>query len=408
LSKVSAKQKHVRIMNQNLIIDAIRRDESATRSELSKLLQLSVPSVCTNADQLVRLGILRETEDGFTGVGRKASRLRLNDNFGYIISVDLSNPCITVGISNLNPIIIQEVKFDIEQYDINQLMELIISKIDELLVKSNVLVNQLRAISISIPGQVDNDLGIVKCGSYLERLGTVNFREPLQNKFGVRVLVQKDINSAVLGEIKFGAAQGHANAVFVSVDVGVGLGIVLGGSLYPGKFHLAGEIEDYIVNAEEENTERPDGLFRSSRLRDFVTIEALVRSVRAELEAGGESRLLKAVNGDIVKVDFNDIIKATLEGDALSVKHVKRCAKIMAAFIANMLFLLDLDTVILGGGFVTLGSAYTDTIRDEVRRLGLGNTAIVDTALKTKAVLIGGIAIGLETMFSELLEEQEA
>jgi len=86
-----AKQKQVRIiMNQNLIIDTNRNHESATRSELSKLLKLSVPSVCANADQLVTLGILKETEDGSTDVGRKASRLRLNDKFGYIISVESS------------------------------------------------------------------------------------------------------------------------------------------------------------------------------------------------------------------------------------------------------------------------------------------------------------------------------
>jgi len=359
-------------------------------------------------DQLVDRGIVRETEDDSTGVGRKASRLRLNEKFGYIISVDLSNPCITVAIADLKPEIIQEVKFDIEQYEISQLMELLMSKIDELLVASSVQLEHLLAISISVPGQVDNELGVVKCGSYLKPLDTVNFREPLHERFGVRVLVQKDINAAVIGEINFGAAQGHDNAVFVSADVGVGLGIMLGGKLYPGSFHAAGEIAGYIMNPEQEAGETVGHQAGSSRLQDLVTVGALVRSIKTELEAGSDSVLLKAVDGDIAKIDFNTIINATLEGDPLSIKHVKRCAKIMAAFTANMLYLLDLDTVILGGGFITLGSAYTDTLREEVKRLGFIKTSIVDTALKTKVVLIGGIAIGLETMFSELLEEQEA
>ncbi|MFF2093285.1 ROK family protein [Paenibacillus sp. NPDC058174] len=396
MAKKSAKQQFVRITNQNLIIDTIRQRESATRSELSKLLNLSVPSVCTNVDQLVTLGIVRETEDASSGVGRKASRLRLNEQFGYIIAVDLSNPCVNVAVANLKPEIVQELKFDIEQYELGQLMELLTGKIEELLASSGISREQLLMISISVPGQVDGESGLVKCGSYLESLGTVNFRESLSERFLTKVLVQKDINAAIIGEMSFGSAQGCSNAVFLSADVGLGLGIVLNGRLYPGSFHASGEIAGYLV-----------GTTAPVRLQDQVSIGALVRDVRAELAAGAASSLQQISASK--PVSFNDIMGAVHAGDELAVRQVKRRAQMLAAVVVNLLQMLDLDTIVLGGGFVSLGPAYTDTLKEEVAALmPSSKAAIVHTALKTKAVLIGGVAIGLETIFTELLEEAES
>ncbi|GGG78277.1 ROK family transcriptional regulator [Paenibacillus radicis (ex Gao et al. 2016)] len=398
MAKKSAKQQFVRITNQNLIIDTIRQRESATRSELSKLLNLSVPSVCTNVDQLVELGIVRETEDASSGVGRKASRLRLNDQFGYIIAVDLSNPCVTVAIANLKPEIVQELKFDIEQYELGQLMELLTGKIEELLTHAGVSREQLLMISISVPGQVDGESGLVKCGSYLESLGTVNFREPLSDRFLTKVLLQKDINAAIIGEMSFGSAQGCSNAVFLSADVGLGLGIVLDGRLYPGSFHASGEIAGYLIRTSDA---------APVRLQDQVSIGALVRDVRAELAAGAASSLHQISASK--PVGFNDIMAAVFAGDDLAVRQVKKRAQMLAAVVVNLLQLLDLDTIVLGGGFVSLGPAYTDTLREEVKALmPFSKAAIVHTALKTKAVLIGGVAIGLEMIFNELLEEAES
>lgn len=396
MSKVSAKQQNVRITNQNLIIDTIRRHDNATRSELSKLLKLSVPSVCTNVDQLVEFGIVRETEDDSTGVGRKASRLRLNTRYGYIISIDLSNPCITVALSDLKPEVISEVKFDLEQFETEQLFSLLQEKIEELLSINELDASRLLVISISVPGRVNNESGIVQCGSYLQELGNVDFRTPLEEKFGAKVQLQKDINAAVIGEISFGAAQGKDNAVFVSADVGVGLGIVLGGKLYSGSSHAAGEIEGYVMSAAEY---APGAAEEKPRLQQWTSVKALVDAVQADIEAGVPC----SING---KVDFNAIIQATQAGDELCVKHVRQAARAIAVFVTNMLYLLDLETVILGGGFVTLGPEYTDTVRAEVQRLRPGTAAnIVNTGLKTKAVLLGGLSIGLENIFRDLLKE---
>ncbi|WP_391573474.1 ROK family protein [Cohnella sp.] len=401
MAKRSADQKLVRMTNQNLILSTIREKESVTRSILSKALQLSVPSVCANVDQLIELGIVRETGEETSSVGRKAKVLKLNPRYGYLISVDLSNPCVTLAMSDLEPVVLQQLKFDLDLYRIEQLMELLLEKIEQLLEQSSISSRQVLAISVSVPGIVDSERGVVECGSYLAPLGSVAFREQLQSRFDVPVLLQKDIDAAIIAERNFGAAKDSANAAFVSADVGIGTGIVLGGALFKGSRYAAGELSRFIMDRQP----LADGL-APALLGDLVSVKALVQSVRAEVELGAASSVLDEAGGDSARIDFNAIIGATMSGDPLCVKHVKESARLMGLAVSNMLLLLDLDCVILGGGFAALGAAYTENLAEEVRKHVPQTPSIRTTELRSKAVVMGGISLALEAVFDELLLEK--
>ncbi len=401
MAKRSADQKLVRMTNQNLILSTIREKESVTRSILSKALQLSVPSVCANVDQLIELGIVRETGEETSSVGRKAKVLKLNPRYGYLISVDLSNPCVTLAMSDLEPVVLQQLKFDLDLYRIEQLMELLLEKIEQLLEQSSISSRQVLAISVSVPGIVDSERGVVECGSYLAPLGSVAFREQLQSRFDVPVLLQKDIDAAIIAERNFGAAKDSANAAFVSADVGIGTGIVLGGALFKGSRYAAGELSRFIMDRQP----LADAL-APALLGDLVSVKALVQSVRAEVELGAASSVLDEAGGDSARIDFNAIIGATMSGDPLCVKHVKESARLMGLAVSNMLLLLDLDCVILGGGFAALGAAYTENLAEEVRKHVPQTPSIRTTELRSKAVVMGGISLALEAVFDELLLEK--
>jgi len=401
MAKRSADQTLVRMTNQNLILSTLREKESATRSALSKTLQLSVPSVCANVDQLIELGIVQETGAETSSVGRKAKLLKLNTRYGYLVSIDLSNPCITLALSDLEPSVVRELKFDLELYRTEQLMELLTEKIGELLEQSGISSGQLLAISVSVPGIVDSAQGIVECGSYLAPLGKVPFRELFQYRFDVPVLLQKDIDAAIIAERNFGAAKDSDNTAFVSADVGVGTGIVLGGALFKGSKYGAGELSRFVMDRQP-----PAVGVAPPLLGDLVSVKALVQAVRGEVELGVKSSVLDEAGGEPDRIDFNAIIRATLAGDPLCVKHVRESARLMGIAVSNMLLLLDLDCIILGGGFATLGEAYTETLTEEVRKHVPSPPSIRTTALRNKAVVMGGISLALDSVFDEMLLEK--
>lgn len=60
---------------------------------------------------------------------------------------------------------------------------------------------------------------------------------PVRETFGVPVGFDTDVNAAMLGEARWGAARGFANAVYLTVGTGIGGGALVAGRLVHGLVH---------------------------------------------------------------------------------------------------------------------------------------------------------------------------
>ncbi len=67
--------------------------------------------------------------------------------------------------------------------------------------------------------------------------GNADIVGPLREALGVPVGFDTDVNSAVLGEARWGAAQGLSTVVYVTIGTGIGGGALIGGQLAHGLVH---------------------------------------------------------------------------------------------------------------------------------------------------------------------------
>src|SRR5438094_969808 len=67
-------------------------------------------------------------------------------------------------------------------------------------------------------------------------------RSGVVRELGTAVVVENDVNLAVLGEHWRGAARGHDTCAFIFVGTGIGAGILIDGALHRGHHFMAGEI----------------------------------------------------------------------------------------------------------------------------------------------------------------------
>lgn len=76
---------------------------------------------------------------------------------------------------------------------------------------------------------------------------------PMQQALGVPVGFDTDVNGAVLGEARWGAAQGFDTAIYVTIGTGIGGGALIGGKLAHGLVHP--EMGHLLVPREPDDLE---------------------------------------------------------------------------------------------------------------------------------------------------------
>ena len=106
------------------------------------------------------------------------------------------------------------------------------------------------AIGISTAGQVDFNRGYIVYGTdNIPGFSDTDMRGIFEEKFGVPVAVDNDVNCAGLGEAHFGAGKGSDYFLCLTYGTGVGGAIYLNGDIFRGDKSAAGEFGHIMTHA---------------------------------------------------------------------------------------------------------------------------------------------------------------
>jgi fructokinase len=95
---------------------------------------------------------------------------------------------------------------------------------------------KLRRIGLGCFGPLDLQRGVITTTPKLDWRG-VPIRAIIENALDARVTIDTDVNAAALAEHRWGAAQGIANFVYLTVGTGIGGGAMVNGRLLHGLAH---------------------------------------------------------------------------------------------------------------------------------------------------------------------------
>jgi glucokinase len=258
----------------------------------------------------------------------------------------------------------------------------------------------LSAIGVSFGGPVDAPRGLVRLSYHVPGWEDIPLRAALQAEFGAPVAVDNDGNVAAFGEWRWGAGQGCASILYVTVSTGIGGGWVLGGAIYGGADGMAGEIGHLCV--------RPGGAPCACGKRGCLEAEAsgraIARIARERLaadSAGGA--LLGALAGDPDggAPTAEQVARAAERGDPLANSVLEQAATALGDGLGAAINLLNPERVIIGGGVTKAGARYWQTVRNAARaqalplmRVDIQSAAFTDDApLWGAAALAEGLAV---------------
>lgn len=233
-------QKQIKEINKANILNAFREKKTLQKSELKKMLGISITTVTNYVNELIKEGYIKELGIAKSTGGRKPKILEFNEDSKYSIGVDISPHNVRFIITNLSSEIIDKGEFIVEK---NQRFEDILDKlmkyINRLLKKNDINKNKCLGIGLSLPGIVDESNLILKNAP---NLAAHNFDlKPFEEEIGLNVYIENEANSAVFAEMILGSAKEYQNAVYVSITDGVGCGIMIANKIYKSVFKKAGE-----------------------------------------------------------------------------------------------------------------------------------------------------------------------
>lgn len=230
--------------------------------------------------------------------------------------------------------------------------------------KAGCSLEDMSGLGVGVPGAVARDRGVVT------RAVNLGWREVplvtlLESRHRVPVTLANDVQVAIEGEHRFGAAQGARQAVGIWVGTGIGGGLIQQGRLHTGASGAAGEIGHMVV----ASTSEPCGCGRIGCVEALASRTAVERHIRALMAAGRTSAIprLLAEKGR-TRITAGIIRKALLEGDAVAQEAMAEAQIHLGTLVTNILNLLDPEVVVIGGGLVQkLGESFVAPVRERAR-----------------------------------------
>ncbi|MFI6264665.1 ROK family protein [Micromonospora sp. NPDC051006] len=215
----------------------------------------------------------------------------------------------------------------------------------------------LAGAALAVPGLVD-DAGMVRLAPNLGWRdvpvpAVLAGHPPLTEQVdGVPPLVvDNEANLAALGELHAGPA-GPASFLHISGEVGIGAGIVLDGALFRGARGWSGEIGHIPIRPEG----RPCRCGGRGCLEQYAGQEAILAAAGlagADLPADTAATRLAELAG---------------AGAEHALRALDEAGAALGVAVASVVNLLDLDTVVLGGGYAPLTPWLQSPVLAEISR----------------------------------------
>jgi glucokinase len=194
---------------------------------------------------------------------------------------------------------------------------------------------------------------------------------------GVPVRLGGDGVCMALGEHWLGAGRGARFMLGMVVSTGVGGGLILDGVPYTGRTGNAGHVGHVVV----EQDGRPCACGGRGCVETVASGPWMVRWARDNgwsAPSGAGAR---------------DLAAAAAAGDALAVRAFRRGATALAAMIASVGAVCDLDLVVIGGGVAKSGAVLFDPLRAALADYAgldfLAGLRVLPAALGGEAGLVG-------------------
>ncbi|MEM5520827.1 ROK family protein [Sulfitobacter sp. AS59] len=386
------------------VFEQVRAAGHMPRMDVARTLDISPGSVTTITSDLITRGLLQEVEDNQRGPsrGRPPIALRVAPCSRFVIGMKLSDERHTAILLDLAGTVIAEAHLAsgaLRQTTTEVLAE-VSTLIRKLLQKAGQTHDSISAIGIGLPGIVDAQTGIVQWSPVLTDTN-IPLREKLAQELDLPVSLDNDTNLLTLAELWFGAGRGTSNFVVVTIERGVGMGLVLNNRLFRGALGPGMELGHTKVQLD-------GALCRCGQrgcLEAYVADYALVREAGTALDSDP-----RASSSAVTMIET--LYEEANAGNEAALAIFRRAGRFLSVGLANIVQLFDPERIILSGERMRYDYLTTDDMLAEMNSMilpaGRTPTPVDIHAWSGSVWAKGAAALALSEVTDALLGENAA
>lgn len=322
-------QQKIKVTNQQLILDFIHRTKEISRAEIAEKLGLNKATVSSQVTELLDKELLIETRIGASSGGRRPIMLRINAQAGLVIGIEVAINKAICLVTDLDGAIIHEKIWRIDTTDAEFFLETLLTHVHMLIKELPQTTYGVIGIGFAVPGILDNDGHLLLAPNL--KWKNIALQAFLRARFTIPVFVLNEANAGAYNERKVGVAINSHNFAYISIDSGIGVGIMLHDELYVGDSGFAGEDGHMIISADGRGCLCGNhGCWETYASGYAITLEAAARHLPQ---------------------DVDSLYTLALEGNVQAIACFEAVGRYIGIGLSNIAKTLNPEMLVIGGVF---------------------------------------------------------
>jgi len=346
-------------INQFNILNTIRRAGLISRVEIAEVTGQSRAAVTNITARLLKEKVIVEKETKTSSSrGRRRVLLALNPTAAYVVGVKLSAFQVSFAVTNMQADVLSSliVPVRIGKKSVEFVADLIEEGIRHCVSEAMISMVKVSGIGIGIPGLVNSEKGITYW-SALYKKGNTTLRNLIQKRLNIQTYIENDANTVTLAQQWFGEGRGVDNFLMVTVEHGVGMGIVVNGQIYRGVKGIGAEFGHLVI--------RPGGaLCRcgkrgciESYVADYSVLGAAIEACKAK----------KWRYKNTASLTIEEVTAIAKKGEPALRKIFKRGGEILGLGISGLVQVFNPEKIIIAGEGVRAGALLFDPMQRMIK-----------------------------------------
>jgi len=353
-----------------VVLDAIRQHGRVARIDLARATGISQATVTTITAEMLRQGLIAEhSNEESLELGARRGRprvdLKIRGEAHLVVGIKVANRQLSLVFMDFAGSLLAEHTVALPKSIIEPqaLCEQLKSAISTAAHNHQIDTNKISAVGVALAGTVDTRRGFVHWSpSLTER--NVPLQEMATQLLGCPTYVDNDANLVAIAEMLFGHGVDESDFIVVTIESGVGMGIVLNNALYRGARGCGAEIGHTKVQLD-------GALCRCGQrgcLEAYVADYALLR----EASVSGI--------GDPATGDLTPMLEAARNGNATAQSILTRAARMFTMGLANVINIFDPKLIILAGARMQYDYLYAEVataVKDQIVQVDSAQPKVV-------------------------------